>query len=60
MKIGHVRERGKNRWELRWRDAAKRLQTTTVSAKSERDAYGQLSQLAGAPGGQCSAQTHCR
>ena len=49
MKIGHVRERGKNRWELRWRDAARKLHTTTVSARSERDAHAQLMALAAAP-----------
>jgi integrase len=49
MKIGHVRERSKNRWELRWRDAARKLHTTTISARSERDAYAQLNALAGAP-----------
>ncbi len=49
MKIGHVRSRSKGRWELRWRDAAKRLHTTTVTARSERDAHGQLAALAAAP-----------
>jgi len=49
MKVGHVRERSKGRWELRWRDAAKRLHTATVSARSERDAYAQLAALAAAP-----------
>jgi integrase len=49
MKIGHVRERSPGRWELRWRDAARRLHTTTVSAKSERDATAQLNTLAAAP-----------
>ncbi|HEX3860463.1 MAG TPA: tyrosine-type recombinase/integrase [Stellaceae bacterium] len=47
MKIGHVRERSKNRWELRWRDVARKLQTITVSARSERDACAQLAALAG-------------
>src|SRR3954453_15719644 len=49
MKIGHVRERSPNRWELRWRDAAHKLHTRTVTAKSERDAHGQLAALAAAP-----------
>src|SRR5215469_8569915 len=49
MKIGHVRERSPGRWELRWKDQAKRLHTTTVNAKSERDAYSQLAALAAAP-----------
>src|SRR5437763_6519183 len=49
MKIGHVRERALGRWELRWRDAGHKLRTTTVSARSERDAHAQLVALAGAP-----------
>lgn len=49
MKIGHCRERSPGRWELRWRDAARKLHTTTVTAKSERDAYAQLAQLAASP-----------
>src|ERR1051325_8923035 len=47
MKIGHCRQRSPGRWELRWRDAAHKLRTTTVSAKRERDAYAQLAQFAG-------------
>ena len=42
MKIGLVRERSPGRWELRWRDAARKLHTRTVSARSERDAHAQL------------------
>jgi hypothetical protein len=49
MKIGHCRQRSPGRWELRWRDAARKLHTTTVNAKSERDAYAQLAQLAVVP-----------
>ena len=49
MKIGHVRERSPNRWELRWRDAAHKLHTRTVTAKSERDAHAQLAALAAVP-----------
>ena len=49
MKVGHVRERSPGRWELRWRDGAKRLHTATATAKSERDAYAQLAALAAAP-----------
>jgi integrase len=48
-RAGHARERSPGRWELRWRDPAKRLHTATVSAKSERDAYTQLAALAAAP-----------
>ncbi len=49
MKVGHCRERSPGRWELRWRDAARKLHTTTVSARSERDAYKQLAEKAAAP-----------
>jgi integrase len=49
MKIGHVRERSPGRWELRWRDAARKLHTKTVSARSERDAHSQLAALAAVP-----------
>jgi integrase len=49
MKVGHCRERSAGRWELRWRDAARKLHTTTVSARSERDAYAQFAALAAAP-----------
>ncbi len=41
MSAGHVRQRGTNRWELRWR-AGGGLHTATVTAKSERDAQKQL------------------
>jgi integrase len=49
MKIGHCRQRSPGRWELRWRDGARKLHTTTVNAKSERDAFAQLAQLAAVP-----------
>jgi len=49
MKLGHVRERSPGRWELRWRDAGHKLHTTTVSARSERDAHSQLVARAAAP-----------
>jgi integrase len=41
MSAGHVRQRGENRWELRWRAAGK-VRTVTVAAKSRRDAEKQL------------------
>jgi integrase len=49
MKLGHVRERSPGRWELRWRDAAHRLHTKTVAARSQRDAHMQLAALAAGP-----------
>jgi integrase len=49
MRIGHCRERSPGRWELRWRDAARKLHTATTTAKSERDAYAQLAAIAAAP-----------
>jgi hypothetical protein len=48
MKLGHVRQRGNGRWELRWRARGK-LHTVTVGAENERDARMQLGTLAGAP-----------
>jgi integrase len=49
MKLGHVRQRSPGRWELRWRDAARKLHTKTVAAKSERDAHAQLVALVAGP-----------
>jgi integrase len=52
MKVGHVRERSPGRWELRWKDGAKRLHTETVDASSQRAAEVELSKrVAQAEGG---------
>jgi integrase len=59
MNVGSVRERGKDRWELRWRDGARRLHTATVSAKSERDARKQMATLAAAPQANAPAKMTC-
>jgi integrase len=41
MTAGHVRQRGENRWELRWRAGGK-VRTATVTAKSQRAAEVEL------------------